>query len=157
MTPDCRFVVLHHTVGASLDRTSESHFDWMFEQQGSLRTFATQVIGSLGSDTPGSVLESPPVVVEIDAHRLPHHRSEYLEFEGEISAERGRVQRVIAGSFECLKDSENEFFARITWQDQGGSRQAEAAFYRNLSDGLRFDVNLDAWRLRLTLWSYETN
>jgi hypothetical protein len=145
-----RFVVLHHTVGASLDRTSESHFDWMFEQQESLRTFATAVIESLASGTSRFGAESPRTVAEMDARQLPHHRKDYLEFEGEISGGRGRVQRVIAGTFECHKDSENEFIARIAWQDRSGSRQAEAAYYRKLSDGLRFNVNLDAWRLRLT-------
>ena len=152
-----RFVVLHHTVGESLERTSESHFDWMFEQQGSLRTFATQIIASLESSTWGSESESPAAVAEMDAQPLPHHRREYLDFEGEISAGRGRVRRVIAGTFECHQDNENEFIARIAWHHQGDLQQAEAAFYRNLSDGLRFSDNREAWRLRLTPWSYETN
>jgi hypothetical protein len=140
-----QFVVLHHTVGDSLDRTSESHFDWMFAQHGSLRTFATPVIESLDSE-----VEMTRGVIERDAQQLPHHRIEYLNHEGEISGGRGHVHRVIAGTFDCLGDRDHEFVARLTWQDARGPQQVKAAFYRIRPDDLSSNVNRDAWRLLLT-------
>src|SRR5687767_7893471 len=75
-----RFVVLHHT-GVPMP-----HFDLMFETGpgGPLATWRS-------ADWP---VNSPAVV-----ERLADHRRKYLDYEGPVSGDRGRVSRVIEGRF----------------------------------------------------------
>ena len=73
-----RFVVLEH-------RWFGTHWDLMLEDGRDLRTWA---------------LDVPPALdVEIPARELPPHRLIYLDYEGPISADRGDVRRVAAGTF----------------------------------------------------------
>lgn len=78
-----RYVVLYHTAHP----TEPDHFDLMFEtEEGSkLATFRSQ---------------NWPVTSPVA--RIACHRREYLEYEGEVSGGRGRVNRVAAGTFEFL-------------------------------------------------------
>ena len=79
--PPLRYVILWH------DGVRDPHFDLMFET------------------LPGSALStwrSPvwPIKGPTPLTRLREHRREYLEFEGEVSGSRGRVQRVTSGTCE---------------------------------------------------------
>lgn len=73
-----RYVVLHHT------GHGEDHFDLMYER------------------APGKALTSwrlpnwPPNVGDL-VEPIGDHRRDYLEYEGEVSGNRGRVQRIIGG------------------------------------------------------------
>lgn len=77
-----RFVILEH-------RWDGIHWDFMLEDQGVLRTWA--------------ILAPIQVGIDLKAKRLPDHRIAYLDFEGEISGDRGSVVRVDRGSFEALE------------------------------------------------------
>jgi hypothetical protein len=75
-----RFVVLHH------EGIDDPHFDLMLET------------------APGSPLatwRSPiwPITAPTALEQLANHRREYLEYEGEISGNRGRVSRIAAGTY----------------------------------------------------------
>ena len=73
-----RFVVLEH-------RIVGTHWDLMLQDARDLRTWA---------------LDAPPALdVDIPARELAAHRLIYLDYEGPISADRGEVRRVAAGTF----------------------------------------------------------
>lgn len=80
-----RWVVLRHTGHPE----APPHFDWLLER----------------ADGPGRNLiafrtpERPDVcgIGGFSAERLPDHRPLYLDYEGEISGGRGRVERVAQG------------------------------------------------------------
>jgi DNA polymerase Ligase (LigD) len=76
-----RFVLLEHVWNGV-------HWDFMLETGEVLRTWAIDA----------------PVVPgrELPARALGDHRRIYLEYEGEISGNRGRVRRVDAGTFRIL-------------------------------------------------------
>jgi hypothetical protein len=77
-----RFVVLHHS---GID---EPHFDLMFDT---------------GPEGPLATWRSPiwPIDRPTILQRLADHRREYLTFEGEVSGDRGRVDRVAEGACEA--------------------------------------------------------
>lgn len=76
-----RFVVLEHTWNGV-------HWDFMLEAGEVLRTWAIdQPIG------PGR---------ELAARALGDHRLMYLEYEGDISRQRGRVRRVDSGTYRAI-------------------------------------------------------
>ena len=78
-----RFVILHHVMPSGSARAS--HWDWMFERDGVLATWAVDTL-------PGPTL--------IEARQLPDHRLEYLRYEGTIRGGRGTVRRVDEGTYE---------------------------------------------------------
>ncbi len=138
-----RFVVLHHTPGSQSARhDAGAHFDWMFEIDGSLRTWATEPITDLDQAT------------EVAAIKLANHRLSYLRFEGEISGDRGTVRRVLAGTFTAEDVSHDRICATIRWSDSNGQPQSRRLeFYRNLT-GIRFSDEAEMrepWCLRLEL------
>lgn len=148
-----RIVLLRHEVDRPLSRggkepatASGSHFDWMFERQGVLLTWATEPLQSLSG------------ICEVDAERLADHRLAYLHYEGEISQGRGRVRRVAAGHYEPVTVAEDSWVARIWWQTSAlqlelppASRpDAEAAFYRRCWDDSSGETARAVWRLRFS-------
>jgi hypothetical protein len=76
-----RFVVLEHAWHGV-------HWDLMLEQGEVLRTWAIDAPIVAGRDLP--------------ARALADHRRIYLDYEGEITGNRGRVRRVDAGTFRVL-------------------------------------------------------
>lgn len=117
-----RFVLLQHDVGSQLQRTQQRHFDWMFEVDGALRSFATDVIHPLDK------------MIEVDAQSLADHRIEYLDHEGEVSGQRGRVRRLIGGTYDAVQQGDQEFSAQIHWTEGHDKRTAQVTFYRILMD-----------------------
>lgn len=73
-----RFVLLEH-------RWDGVHWDLMLEHGAVLRTWAIDA-----PVRPG---------VELPARSLPDHRKVYLEYEGEVSGNRGTVRRVDGGTY----------------------------------------------------------
>lgn len=73
-----RFVVLHHT------GVPQPHFDLLFERRpdGPLVAFRLPI---------WPIKQSAPIT------ELPDHRRHYLTYEGPISDDRGRVQRIVGG------------------------------------------------------------
>lgn len=132
-----RFVVLHHHVGPQLNRTSQSHFDWMFQVDRTLRTWATPDVGSLDHD------------FAVDAQSLANHRLKYLEHEGEVAGDRGYVQRVISGTFELCEDASGCFSAQLKWEDADEvEHRATLSIYRSCSEEPSDSESKPPWRLR---------
>jgi hypothetical protein len=77
-----RFVLLEHLWNGV-------HWDFMLEVDEALRTWAID----------------QPIVVgqDLRARTLPDHRRIYLDFEGEISGNRGQVRRVDTGTYRALE------------------------------------------------------
>jgi DNA polymerase Ligase (LigD) len=76
-----RFVLLEHNWNGV-------HWDFMLETGEVLRTWAIDAPIVSGRDLP--------------ARALGDHRKFYLDYEGEVSGDRGRVRRVDAGTFRAL-------------------------------------------------------
>jgi len=79
-----RFVILHHCLPAG------EHWDVMLETETALMTWSIPPQCSWGSS-----FVCPAV-------RLPDHRKHYLDYEGEVSGNRGAVVRIDAGIYEQL-------------------------------------------------------
>jgi len=99
-----RFVVLRHETPSGYPR--ETHLDLMLEQNGALRTWAVEGIPTLGES--------------VVAEQLADHRLAYLEYEGEITGDRGRVSRVEAGEYELATESETEITAQLNGEKLRG-------------------------------------
>ncbi len=93
-----RFVILRHETPQNYVRLV--HYDLMLEWGQSLRTWA--------------LLQLPTAGASVTAEELPPHRREYLNYEGEISAGRGRVSRCAAGEFQVLDEKPDFLRLRIT-------------------------------------------
>src|SRR5437868_12076808 len=88
-----RYVVLHHT------GVDEPHYDLMFES------------------APGSPLMTWratdwPLAAGDQLTRIGDHRSEYLDYEGPVSNDRGHVRRIVAGSL-AVTASESQITLEI--------------------------------------------
>ena len=78
-----RFVILRHE--PSSESTRPLHWDFMVEQGGMLRTWALS--------------EEPTPDRDISAEKLADHRLAYLDYEGSIAGDRGRVTRWDRGEY----------------------------------------------------------
>jgi len=77
-----RFVILHH------HSPTGDHWDVMLEADSALTTW------SIPPQCPSGASFTCP------AMRLPDHRKHYLDYEGEVTGNRGRVFRVESGVYE---------------------------------------------------------
>jgi hypothetical protein len=93
-----RYVILEHTGTATYK--PGRHFDLMLEANGRLRTWELPKI-----PTDGTVAS---------AKALPDHRLEFLEFEGELTGNRGSVTRRDAGQYAVLSETAGEIVVEIT-------------------------------------------
>ena len=82
-----RYVILYHELTREQQQAAgrPSHWDLMFEWGATLRTWA--------------VNEEPALGLTCAAQALADHRLAYLEYEGEVSGNRGRVRRWDAGEY----------------------------------------------------------
>jgi hypothetical protein len=87
-----RFVLLEH-------RWVGVHWDFMLEHGDTLRTWAID----------------EPIVADVDlpARALPDHRRIYLDYEGELSGNRGTVRRVDQGVYTALIWEEGRVRVRL--------------------------------------------
>jgi hypothetical protein len=72
-----RYVILLHELPPGHERAT--HWDLMLERAGCLRTWALP--------------EVPCTTLECPADQLADHRLDYLDYEGAVSGDRGRVSR----------------------------------------------------------------
>lgn len=87
-----RFVLLEHD-------HPHLHWDFMLESDQGLLTWR---------------LPSPPIMgVALEAEQLPHHRFAYLDYEGAVSGNRGRVVRWDGGTFLWEHRSEERLVVRL--------------------------------------------
>jgi hypothetical protein len=87
-----RFVLLEH-------RWDGVHWDLMLENGEVLRTWAIDAPLVAGTDLP--------------ARALPDHRRIYLDYQGEVSGNRGTVRRIDAGTYCVLAWSDNLVRVRL--------------------------------------------
>src|SRR5580700_7757806 len=84
-----RYVILRHEMPAGRERLS--HWDFMLEADGALRTWA---------------LPAPPDTAgPIEAEALADHRLAYLEIEGPVSGGRGSVTRWDEGVYRLIEQT----------------------------------------------------
>lgn len=113
-----------------------AHLDWMFEIDGVLQTWATEWIPDL--DRP----------IQTRALRLPDHRLHYLDYEGEISGQRGTVSRVLSGTLATIQSSPDRLVATVTYHRGPASRTRNLELQRNCTSNFLSDETRDAWDLR---------
>ncbi|WP_345325811.1 hypothetical protein [Novipirellula rosea] len=128
-----RFVILRHTPGSEGTRSQApsepvpTHYDWMFEVDGVLKTWATEP------------LETFQEGISTKVEKLADHRVHYLDFQGDIGGDRGEVRQVITGHFRMVEIDTELFVAEITWRDAQGRMQSRiveiAAGYLELKSG----------------------
>jgi hypothetical protein len=84
-----RYVILLHELPDGHERST--HWDLMLESGDGLRTWALPV--------------EPTASMDCQARQLADHRLAYLEYEGPVSANRGRVARWDQGEYRLLTET----------------------------------------------------
>lgn len=113
-----RFVVLHHHCPTGHPRAS--HWDFMLEADGTLRTWAL----AARPDT-----DSP-----IDAEALADHRLAYLQLEGPLSGGRGSVSRWDQGEYRAEEWKPEKVVVRLS----GARLSGQATLVTSASDAQRW-------------------
>ncbi len=98
----------------------------MFEQGKVLLTWAVEQL--------------PSTAEAVTAERLPDHRLHYLDYEGEVSENRGNVKRVDSGYFDWVSQTPERYEARISGQELRGTLVIE----QDASDSHRWRVALSS-------------
>lgn len=75
------------------------HWDFMLEQKSALQTWR--------------LLANPASGEGVGAELLADHRSEYLDYEGPVSGNRGNVQRWDRGEYQVLEDLPDRLVVRL--------------------------------------------
>ena len=123
--PTLSMVVLRHRPGPGFDRGTHHrdvavHWDWMFElshdgddDDRCLRTYATPVIIETSATSTEQWLDNLARRQlsdgPISAERLPNHRRRYLRYEGGLSGDRGRVDRIVSANHHVVRDQVDRF------------------------------------------------
>ncbi len=103
-----RYVLLRHECP---DGGKPNHWDLMLESDGALLTWELRQLPdswlrALDLEPNGNRLGS---VVGVPAIRLADHRLEYLNYEGEISDNRGTVQRIDRGDLNWMDCTASQY------------------------------------------------
>lgn len=105
-----RYVILRHDLPTQADRPT--HWDLMLEGQAGLATWA---------------LAAPPAPgLTVAATRLADHRALYLDFEGLVSGDRGRVTRWDAGTYHLMSESASRWEVMLSGEVLQGQLLLEA-------------------------------
>lgn len=115
-----RFVVLRHETPPNYARPL--HWDLMLEAGGALWTWALE--------------QEPRFDATIVAWALADHRLDYLTYEGPISRNRGMVSRWDAGTYELVRQDDEELVVRMC----GARLAAKATITRQGDDDQRWIV-----------------
>lgn len=119
-----RFVILEHEPAVLFARTPAIHYDWMFEVQGSLRTFATDPIDLLGQE----------IQSNLPATELAKHRLDYLHLRGDIGRGRGCVTEIARGNYQVNKNNQDCFDVLLDFQQPCFENSIHCNFSRRASD-----------------------
>jgi hypothetical protein len=101
-----RYVLLYHECPPGYERPS--HWDLMLEADPNLRTWAMARLPrgwEAAREQTARVFPACPATAaetEVTATRLADHRIDYLQEEGPLTANRGQVRRIDAGSYETI-------------------------------------------------------
>ena len=116
-----RFVLLYHDCPPHYARPS--HWDFMLESGDTLRTWALETLPRAWHAAHArtiAIYPHCPALAEGDdvaAEQLGDHRREYLEFEGDLSDNRGSVIRVAAGIYATITESPTFWQFSLTESD----------------------------------------
>lgn len=110
-----RTVLLRHDLP-----DGSSHLDWLIERPGC--TDEHRLIAFRLTEPPDCSASS-----EFLGTRLPDHRAHYLEYEGTISGDRGRVTRVAAGQARIERDEAELLTMWVDFGDGGHDYRAAPA------------------------------
>ena len=99
-----RFVIHYH-------ESENSHYDFMLENNESLDTWQISEAS----------IHKLIAFKEISAEKIFNHRKKYLEYEGPISCDRGRVEIFDSGEYCNMKESADSFTIDITGEKIKGS------------------------------------
>jgi hypothetical protein len=142
-----RFVLLFHDCPPSYERPS--HWDFMLEQDALLRTWAIselpaawhaaceKVASSQQTKLPGATGDT------VEARALGDHRLAYLDFEGPLSGNRGRVVRIDAGTFRLL-DKTSQTPNCLHVELSGLLLSGAATLMRSEADSEQWTLTVDA-------------
>ena len=146
----CQFVLLRHAFDPGDHR--QAHWDLMFEADDALRTWSTPALpeewlvnssstSSRGeADTSAGLLpmaaiadESSPLVL---CRQLADHRLVYLDYEGPVSENRGRVTRFDRGRCHWLEDREDRIVVQLAGERMRGRLRLRRVAAREWEAGL---------------------
>ncbi|MHC4989784.1 MAG: hypothetical protein ACYTGC_02295 [Planctomycetota bacterium] len=118
-------VQLRHTLP---DDTA--HIDWMLDLSGAGPLTTFRLSRRLDELVPGEGL---------DAQRIADHRRVYLTYEGDVSDDRGRVDRLAWGRIEALQNVGETWGLLVQWKTLDGKTRPQRLCVRHV-DG-------DQWRV----------
>jgi hypothetical protein len=104
-----RYVILKHDISGG------SHFDFMLETGGALKTW--------------SLPHAPEPGGEMEVKALGDHRLAYLEYEGPLTGDRGWVARWDRGTYEVEQQSASAWTVRLS-----GEKLSGRVLLRQISD-----------------------
>jgi hypothetical protein len=110
---------------AADDVSRGDHYDWMFEVQGQLLSWASER------------LAPPDQAAAVPAILLAPHRLIYLDYQGAVSGNRGTVRRIEAGSHRLIDSTADRYRFALS-----GGRCGTLAIYRTARDS-----SSEAWRI----------
>lgn len=141
-----RFVVLRHEVGPEFTRQGGTHCDWMFQLDDALRTWATDLVDRF--DHP----------IQTIGRKLQDHRIDYLDYQGNLSGNRGSVTRLLAGNLTVVDDTPDRLVARLAWIENSQDCGAWVAVQRIMLDSKSESGEPPSvWTLSFSPGLYETN
>jgi hypothetical protein len=103
-----RFVLLYHDCPPEFGKPS--HWDFMLEHDGALLTWSLAELPTAWRREAG---ESSAILSAVPATRLADHRLAYLDFEGPMSGNRGRVTRLDGGDYRVLEEVEGRLCVEL--------------------------------------------
>lgn len=92
-----RFVLLYHEFPA--DHDDVSHYDLMLEEGDQLRTLR--------------LAEKPDLLGPVHGKAIFPHRLDYLDYEGEVSGNRGSVSRIDRGEYDLVRDDDEAIIVNL--------------------------------------------
>lgn len=131
-----RFVVLDHQPGPKFGRTATAHWDWMFEIDQRLRTWASAPLDRFDRET------------RVACESLPDHRIAYLQIQGLLSGQRGLIRQVLAGQMQIRHHSADRLDVVLQWVSGGRPGTAAVTIQRTAVERSSSpDARCEGWSL----------
>ncbi len=115
-----RFVLLRHQCPPASKKPKyekPSHWDFMLESGGVLRTWELQELPPTWADllgvASGNNSGNPSGNDIVQATALPDHRLAYIDFEGPLSGDRGSVCRCDHGTYEPMQETHEQLLVQL--------------------------------------------
>lgn len=149
------------------------HWDWLFapidsshscgdpvsssDRGGMLWTWATDPLpGAVFGDVPAGDVprwkDAGAAGLQVPAIRLPDHRPVYLDYQGELSDQRGEVEQLVTGTYRVdgpIGELETRFDVRLCFRSSGKVERRIRVRFRRDQCAEAFDPSSSFWTLRL--------